>query len=140
VKLPLLLALVLVGPEVSWADPTPRSDYILQCAGCHKLDGSGSEVVPALDQVGRVFAAGGREYLIRVPGVAQAPLSDERLAALMNWLVPRFGGNQIEPEYTAQEVRALRARPLRDPIAARNEILPAATEITNAPVPLPGGP
>ena len=28
----------------------------------------------------------GRAYLVRVPGVAQAPLDDERLAALLNWV------------------------------------------------------
>ena len=98
-----------------------RDDFVLHCAGCHKFDGSGSEVVPALDEIGAVFAleGGGRQYIGRVPGVAQAPLNDERLAALLNWLLGEFGQTTARPAYSADEVRQLRAQPLRDPIAAR---------------------
>jgi len=104
-----------------------QQDFVLNCAGCHKFDGSGSERVPALFQVGRVLAApGGRQYLGRVPGVAQAPLSDARLAALLNWLLAEFGGAAPAPPYSAAEVAALRAAPLRDPMAARAALLPSA--------------
>lgn len=116
------LALLAARPGGAAAEPTPRYDYTLHCAGCHKLDGSGSNVVPALDEIGLVLAAGGRNYLVRVPGAAQAPLSDRRLAALMNWLLPRFGNTNAEPPYSAAEVRRLRAAPLRDPVAARETL------------------
>jgi len=103
-----------------------RQDFVLNCAGCHKFDGSGSQRVPALSQTGRVLATpGGRQYLARVPGVAQAPLSDARLAALLNWLLAEFGGGAPAPLYTAAEVAALRAAPLRDPMAARAALLPS---------------
>jgi hypothetical protein len=72
---------------------------------------------------------GGREYLARVPGVAQAPLSDVRLAALLNWLLAELGGAPPVSPYTAAEVGALRAAPLRDPVAARAALLvPAAPQ------------
>jgi hypothetical protein len=65
---------------------------------------------------------GAREYWVQVPGAAQAPLSNARLAALMNWLVQRFAGKRPKPAYSAQEVGRLRTNPLRDPIGRRNEI------------------
>jgi mono/diheme cytochrome c family protein len=104
------------------------ADFVLNCAGCHKFDGSGSARVPVLTEMGRVLAVpGGREYLARVPGVAQAPLSDARLAALLNWLLAELGGAPPASPYTAAEVGALRAAPLRDPVAARAALLvPAA--------------
>ncbi len=111
---------------VTVATATPaaeRDDFILHCAGCHRFDGSGSEAVPALDDIGAMFALdGGRQYLVRVPGVAQAPVSDHRLAVLLNWLLAEFAEISPQPPYEAEEVGALRARPLRDPVAARNAL------------------
>ena len=66
--------------------------------------------------------AGARDYWVQVPGAAQAPLSNARLAALMNWLVERFAGKPPDPAYTAKEVGELRSAPLRDPIRRRKEI------------------
>jgi mono/diheme cytochrome c family protein len=100
--------------------PGPLHDYVLSCAGCHRLDGSGSARVPSFRDTGRLLARdGGRDYLLRVPGAAQAPLSDARLAALLNWVLTRFGGVVPEPPFTAGEVAAARATPLRDPRQAR---------------------
>jgi len=121
----LLLATVLflaVSPTVR-ADSYEEHDYILNCSGCHRMDGSGSRTVPSLQEMpelGRNPRA--REYWIRVPGAAQAPLSDARLAALMNWLVDRFTGTPPNPPYTSTEVRRLRSEPLRDPTATRNRL------------------
>ncbi len=118
----LLLLMVIAAPEIAPAGA--RYDFILHCAGCHKPDGSGSETVPALDEVGVVYAVpGGREYLASVPGAAQAPLSDQRLAALLNWILGEFGDTEPNPPYDGQEVHRLRARPLRDPVRQRNRLL-----------------
>jgi hypothetical protein len=68
---------------------------------------------------------GGRQYLSRVPGAAQAPLTDARLAALLNWLVERFAGAPPVPVYSAAEVGELRSAPLRDPRHTRACILDA---------------
>jgi len=60
---------------------------------------------------------------VRVPGVAQAALDDERLATLLNWVLREMSGKAPDPAYDAREVHALRADPLRDAMAARRAVL-----------------
>ena len=58
---------------------------------------------------------GGREYLIRVPGVAGAPLTDVEIAQVMNWMLKRFDESNLPPTfrpYSASEVARLRKAPL----------------------------
>ena len=122
-RLAVMVAAVLLAASVAEADSYEEHDYILNCSGCHRLDGSGSSVVPSLRKMPELSAtAGARDYWVQVPGAAQAPLSNARLAALMNWLVERFAGKPPDPAYTAKEVGELRSAPLRDPIRRRNEI------------------
>ena len=104
----------------SLATTTAAHDYVLSCAGCHKLDGSGSARVPSLHDTGTVLArTGGRDYLLRVPGAAQAPLSDARLAAVLNYVLTEFGGAAPAPPFGAEEVAAARATTLSDPRSVR---------------------
>lgn len=118
----LLLLLLVTGS--ARADSYEEHDYILNCSGCHRNDGSGSAVVPALQKMTEVSGkTGAREYWVQVPGAAQAPLSDARLAALMTWLVERFTGRSPNPAYTAKEVANLRRTPLRDPLTKRAALL-----------------
>ncbi len=130
----LLLLMVIAAPGA--AEAGERYDFTLHCAGCHKPDGSGSEIVPSLDEVGVLYAIpGGREYLASVPGAAQAPLSDERLAALLNWMLEEFGNTTPQPPYGGAEVHRLRAKPLRDPVGERSRLLqlsPATSGATGA--------
>ena len=98
---------------------TPAVNYMLQCQGCHLPDGRGKPgAVPDLKDLGRFLSVpGGREYLVRVPGSAQSPLSDADLAALLNWMVRRFGPAQVAANfdpYTAGEVAGMRRPPLAD--------------------------
>ena len=98
----------------------PAHDYLLSCGGCHKLDGSGSAHVPPLRGIDRLLAyPDGRAYVLHVPGVAQAPLSDARLAALLDWVFTQFGSGAPTPGFTAAEVGRARAEPFVDPKAAR---------------------
>ena len=121
-SLPILA--LLFASSIARADSFEEHDYILNCSGCHRIDGVGSRAVPSLQAMPELSGKpGAREYWVQVPGAAQAPLSDERLAALMNWLVKRFTGRQPTPEYTADEVARLRSKPLRDPVGRRTEIL-----------------
>jgi hypothetical protein len=77
-------------------------------------------VAPGLQGLGSLLAApGGRDYLVRVPGVAQAPLDDERLARLLNFVLRELAASPAEPPYEAGEVGRLRQTPLRDPRAER---------------------
>ena len=100
--------------------------YVLHCSGCHRVDGRGVPgVAPDLHEIGPLLeTAAGRAYLGSVPGAAQAPVSDEELARLLNWVLTEFAGQAPDPAYSAQEVGSLRAEPLRDPVAARRELLP----------------
>ena len=103
------------------AAPLPGEDYLLHCSACHQRDGAGVPgVVPPLSGLAPLLATpAGRAYLVGVPGVAQASLDDERLAALLNWVMREMSGAQPSPAYDAREVHALRSDPLRDPRAVR---------------------
>ena len=107
----------------------PRVDYMIQCQGCHLADGSGAPgAVPDLrGSLGRFLGVpGGREYLVRVPGAAQSSLSDERLAALLDWMIREFGpaeaAAQLEP-YRAEEVARWRADPYVEVQTVRRDLL-----------------
>ena len=97
-----------VGDEVR-----ARQNYMLNCQGCHLPDGSGLGAVPGLkDFLGNFLkVAGGREFIVQVPGAANSPLTDEELAEVMNWILHTFSQAQL-PEnftpYTAEEVGNLR--------------------------------
>ena len=96
-----------------------RQHYMLQCQGCHRPDGTGTMTTapPMTGMVARFLAVpGGREYIVRVPGVATAVLTDIQLAELLNWTLYRFDAAHIRADfqpYTATEVGALRRHPLR---------------------------
>jgi mono/diheme cytochrome c family protein len=126
---PILAALfVLVA---GGADASPRVDYIVHCQGCHLADGSATPGrIPALDgSMGRFLRVpGGREFLVRVPGTAQAPLSDGEIAELLNWMLVEFSREELPDRferYTAEEVRQYRSEPLSKVEAERRRLLDA---------------
>jgi mono/diheme cytochrome c family protein len=108
-----LLAVVSLLPAAVAADP--RQDYMLNCMGCHLLDGSGAPpAIPRLlDRVGYFLTIPqGREYLAQVPGAANALLDDARLAAVLNWAIDEFAGASAPSgwrRYDAREVAGYRA-------------------------------
>lgn len=123
------------GPSTA---PTPqaerlrqavRADYVLQCAGCHRVDGRGSTPhgIPDFRQsVGAfVHLAAGREYLIRVPGAAHSQLSNAELAAVLNWVLSEFSAAQLPADfkpYTEGEVAAARPNRYDDVVPVRHEL------------------
>ncbi len=117
----------VANPQRAW------QNWTLNCQGCHRPDGTGSPgTAPSLaGTVARFLAApGGREYLGRVPGVATSGLPNAELAELMNWMLWRFDPQHLPADFrpfTAEEVGALRARPLRlEAAAMRAELLQQA--------------
>lgn len=107
----------------------PSLDFVLHCQGCHQAGGLGLPgAVPQLkDSVAR-FASipGGREYLSRVPGVAQSQLDDVAIAALLNWMLPYFDSAHLPADFrpfTAAEVGPLRRKPLVGASAVRASLL-----------------
>jgi len=60
---------------------------------------------------------GGREFLVQVPGAAQAPLTDAETADVLNYMLRLFGPKQIAekyPPFTEEEVAMLRKTPLTE--------------------------
>ena len=111
-----VLAPHLVHADMN-ADQSNEVDWMLNCQGCHRSDGAATgDEVPALQGTVAKFLAvpGGREYLIRVPGVSMSPLNDESIAALTNWMLHKFDRENVPADferYTAEEVGELRHRP-----------------------------
>jgi mono/diheme cytochrome c family protein len=114
-------------------------NWALNCQGCHRLDGSGSEATaPSLAGTVAKFlwTPGGREYLVRVPGVATSPLSDADLAEVMNWMLWRFDREHLPSNFrpfTAAEMAPLRSRPLRLEAAGMRSALLSKAEASGPP-------
>ncbi len=125
-----LFSLLLATPPALAG--SPAVDYALNCQGCHLDDGSGTpgSVPPLAGSVGRFLGVpGGREFLVRVPGVATSALDDAALAAVLNWMLERFGPPHLPAKfapYTAAEVGALRQKPLTNVDRVRAELIGAA--------------
>jgi cytochrome c553 len=115
------------NPQRAW------QNWALNCQGCHRVDGTGSDTTaPSLAGTVAKFlwVPGGREYLIRVPGVATSPLADADLAEVVNWMLWRFDKDNLPSTFkpfTAAEIGPLRSRPLRlEASSLRSELLARA--------------
>lgn len=113
------------GADTLWQ--AARADYVLQCAGCHRVDGRGSTPHGIPDFRNSVGAftqlPAGREYLIRVPGAAYSQLDDAELANVLNWLLRTFSPAQLAAgfqPYTEREVAAARPRRYDDVVPVRH--------------------
>jgi hypothetical protein len=111
----------------------PETNYALHCQGCHLADGTGmpGKIPPLANGALAPFlrVSGGREFLARVPGVANAPLGDAELATLLDWTIDHFAAADRPADfapYTAEEIGRLRASPLIDVAAERKRLLDAA--------------
>lgn len=95
-----------------------RADFAFRCKGCHGFAGEGTPGhVPRLDGFVGFFTRvdGGRDYLMRVPGVARSALDDDRLAAVLNWMIEVYGGDAVAADFrpfTGAEVKEARREPL----------------------------
>ncbi|MBV6821844.1 cytochrome c [Pseudomonas sp. PD9R] len=107
-------------------------NYQLQCAGCHLGNGMGSAAndTPRLTGfVGNFLKVpGGREFLVRVPGMSQSALNNAQLADLLNWLMREDGlaGKSTPADYqpySAEEVTALRAKTMLNLPGTRAELI-----------------
>ncbi len=92
-----------------------RIDFLLHCSGCHAQDGRGLENkgIPAMkDQVGYFLRTEvGRAYVMQIPGLLSAGMSDARAADVTNYILARFAGVSL-PEnfvpYTVEEAKRYR--------------------------------
>jgi mono/diheme cytochrome c family protein len=108
-----------------------RQNYQLHCMGCHAEDGMGlAGHVPPIRLTLRPLLAttAGREFVLRVPGIAQSSLSSRELADVLNWLVRDLtasnGARAVAP-LSAAEVERFRDQPLLDVQVARARLISA---------------
>jgi cytochrome c553 len=132
--LPLLF--MAVAPlSVAAADDAVRANYLLACRGCHLADGAGvpPEVPSLRNTLGPLAAsAEGRRYLVRVPGVLQSRLSDEKLTEVLNWVLTEFNAATLPRDFeplTTDEVAAARQEILADPNAYRRARLSGVSTV-----------
>ena len=79
-----------------------RIEFVIHCQGCHLENGAGRPPdVPALrDRVGYLLQIpAGREYLVQVPGVSNAPVSDADLAGMLNYMVRTYAGDSMPTKF-----------------------------------------
>jgi hypothetical protein len=125
------IALFCTAADAAWAYQ-PVVNYQINCMGCHLGDGSGQVGrVPSIRRSLVLFSATreGRDYIVRVPGVAQSPLSDGDTAALLNWMARNLSDLTLPPgfaDYSEAEVQSLRHRPLARVSDERARLLKAA--------------
>ena len=105
----------------------------MHCQGCHLEDGRETpDIIPALIGTGQFLRVpGGREFLATVPGVATAPISDEEVADLLNWMLYQFSAEDMSNNfvpYSTDELHALRRTPLLEVEDVRQQLM---AEIAN---------
>ena len=107
-----------------------QTNYMLNCQGCHGAKGAGTAdgAVPTMQGFLGAFLTveGGREFLVQVPGSANAALDGPALAEVLNWMLHTMSeGTLPEPfePYTAEEVSELRQAPLAEIESVRADLL-----------------
>lgn len=133
----LVASLAFGATALTWltaanaSDPetlSPRINYMLHCQGCHLPDGSGKpgKVPDMRGLLGRfALIPEGRDYIGRVPGAANAHLTDAQLARVLNWLIPEMSPEvaaDFKP-YSPEEVGRLRRNRLQEVRSARDRLL-----------------
>lgn len=136
ILLPALLA--IAAPALSAAEYSAPINYQLRCAGCHGQDGMGvpeGGIPPFPGFVEGFFQTqNSRLYLMHVPGVNTASLSDKEISEVMNYVAQRWGDNGPRQAFTPEEVTQLRALPVDDVVALRRTVTAELTAL-GKPVP-----
>jgi len=109
----VLLIATTTGGVVTAAE-SPQNLYTLNCWGCHRANGEGiaGTAPPLRNAADYLKVPGGREYLIRVPGVSQSLLNDADTALVMNWIIGNFSPGRVPADFkpfTAEEIHQARA-------------------------------
>jgi mono/diheme cytochrome c family protein len=127
-KWQLLISIAVLAVAAAAHATPPDQLYTLNCWGCHQPQAQGIPgSVPRLANSMGYFLhiPEGRAYLAEVPGVATAPLSDEQIAQVLNWMLLTFSRPQL-PEhflpYTATEIHKYRMHKLVDVTEVRRRL------------------
>lgn len=121
------------------SDQLAAQNYELDCMGCHGVDGHGvaGKIPPLAHSLARFMRTpAGRNYVLRVPGAADSPLSDRELAAVLNWIAKSFDAEDLTSRttpFTEQEVARVRRHPMRSVLARRREVVQGLAATGAAP-------
>lgn len=138
----LLAALALAARPPAALAGNPAQNYELDCMGCHGVAALGvpGKIPPLAHSLARFMRApAGRDYVLRVPGAADSPLSDSDLAAVLNWIAVRFDPEDFRSDtrpFTAQEVARVRHHPMLAVLERRREVVKALAATGAAPAPV----
>ena len=96
---------VMARPEAPSVATTThaRATYVLHCAGCHGVAGASlpQSYVSGLQRLGDFLRlAGGREFVIKVPGVMGSGLGDAQVAEVANWVLGTIAKDSLPPQHT----------------------------------------
>jgi len=122
----IIVAAVAAAPALAGS---PADLYTLNCWGCHQPHAEGIPgTVPRLAHSMGDFlqVPGGRAYLVEVPGVATAAMSDAEIAQVLNWLLFTFNHAELPKDfkpYTAPEVAGYRAHQLIHVVETRDGLV-----------------
>lgn len=113
------------GAAEASTGPSPRSLYILYCAGCHGITGmgdGGSEVPPLPPHVGAfMHDPEGRRYLPNIGGVVSSGLNDHETAQVLNYVLQTWGSTSLPDDFVpfdAAEITEQRRRQREGDIVA----------------------
>jgi mono/diheme cytochrome c family protein len=122
----LAILAALVASAAGAQQYTPRVNYILHCAGCHGMTGEGSQVggIPAFPHSVAYIASidAGRTYMMHVPGVVSAGLSDAQIAEVTNYILAEWSDGAAFTPFDAAEVTRRRAVPVSNVVEYRREV------------------
>jgi cytochrome c553 len=138
----MAVCLTLAAPLLSAQEHSPPVNYQLRCAGCHGQDGMGvtsAGIPPFPGFIDGFFQTdASRLYLMHVPGINTASLTDAEIAGVMNYVAERWGSSEVQrTDFTTSEVTRLRAQPVQDVVALRRTII---AELTARGWPVPAYP
>lgn len=124
-KLTIIPAVCCLFISLSLQAASPRINYLLYCTGCHGSTGVGSPPnVPTLvGELGDMMSVPEmRDYLVQIPGASSAPIDDEELTEVINWILYEFNSETLPANFkdlTIEEVSEARKNVLADPLKYR---------------------
>lgn len=139
----LALLLALLASFGARAEESPRTLYLLNCSGCHGVDGKGDTDadVPPLAYIGAMLNdPDGRRYVVNVAGVLSSGLTASETAGVLNWIRRTFADSPAQPpsaDFDVEEVRKLSSNRPADIVALRRQVM---TRLARGGVDIPGYP